>query len=1193
MNLRLGLFVLFLWAVFPGCRSRVSNTGSLDDSLFRDIPPVNSGIRFKNQLQETDSANSIFYEYYYNGSGLAIGDLNNDGLSDIVFGANMSPCRLYLNEGKLLFRDFTETSGLNTTGKWITGVSLVDINQDGWLDIYLCAAGNIGYDYHNLLYISNGDSSNLKFSESAAAVGLDDDGYSTQAEFFDYDLDGDLDMYLVTAAMTIPNKNAIRPRKNDGSMINTDRLYRNEGFDPSTKLPLFKNVSKEAGITWDGFGLGASVFDVNLDGWPDIYVGNDYISNDLLYVNQGDGTFREMIQDYMEHTSNSTMGVDIADFNNDGFTDILTLDMQPEDYFRKRIMAGNMRSYNRYLAEIKAGYSHQFIWNMLQMNNGEIEGRQRFSEIGYLAGISETDWSWAPLFADFNNDGYKDLFIGNGIGHDMTNMDFSEFWLKKRKENPGLDFIVLYKMLKPLLDKKGNVKKPNVIFRNTGGLQFENETEEWGIGKPLYSTGSSFSDLDNDGDLDLVLNNINDYASVYENRTITGDSSDIISHYLQVKLLGNCLNIGGIGARISLFYDDKLQYYEHFPVRGFQSMVDPKIHFGLGKVNQIDSLFVVWPDRKSQTLYNIPSDQLLSISWTDASVVPSGKNKNTVGKKLFEPVSKKAKLNFRHEERKFIDFEIQPLLPHMYSQEGPGIAVGDINSDGMDDFYIGGSTGYSGRFFVQTVNGSFSSYTMPGENNYEDMGVLFFDAESDGDQDLYIVSGGTGLPPGNPFYSDRLYLNNGKGDFILDKTTLPDTRVCGSQVTASDFDRDGDLDLFVCGRVDLENYPFPPRSFLLRNDSKGKLVKFTDITGQACSDLKEPGLIAAALWSDFNRDGWPDLILAGEWMPLSFFKNINGKFENVTSETGLGSFTGWWNSLASGDFDKDGDIDYVAGNLGLNTRYKVSAREPLSIMAKDFDRNGTIDPVCCYFVQGKNYPIYQRNQLLLQIPSLKNRFDSYEKYARASIDDIFPVESRNGAYFRDMKFSESAVVENLGDGTFRLNPLPVEAQTAPVFGILTNDYNSDGFTDILLTGNSYSLNISDGRYDAFIGLMLAGNGKGGFKPITGRESGFFADGDVKALAELSLMDGASLILAGRNSDSLKVMKVRESADQIIKLKPDDVSAVISFKSGEKEIREFNYGSGYLSQSSRICKVPRGAESVIITNYQGKTRIVMN
>lgn len=1161
------------------------------DALFRSIPPHKSGIKFKNQLQETDSANSIFYEYYYNGAGLAVGDLNNDGLSDIVFGANMTKCGVYLNKGNFVFTDITEESGINTTGKWITGVSMVDINQDGWLDIYLCAAGNIGYDYRNLLYISSGNSEKLSFTECAAAVGLDDNGYSTQAEFFDYDRDGDLDVYIVTAAMTIPNKNAIRLRKNDGSMINTDRLYRNDGINAGTGLPVFRNVSKQAGITWDGFGLGAAVCDINRDGWPDIYVGNDYISNDLLYVNQQDGTFREMVKDYMKHTSNSTMGVDIADYNNDGFIDVLTLDMQPEDYFRKRIMAGNMRTHTRYMNELKAGYSPQYVRNMLQLNLGNIEGQYRFSEIGQMAGIHETDWSWAPLFADFDNDGFKDLFIGNGIGHDMTNMDFSSLWMTTIKKNPKMDFSVLYKLLKNDLDKRGNVKKPNVIFRNSGGLIFENKTVEWGMNQPLYSPGSVFSDLDNDGDLDLVLNNLNDFASLYENRIISKDSVNQKSHYLMIHLSGDSLNKGGIGAKISLYYGENQQYYEHFPVRGFQSMVDPGIHFGLGELDQVDSLIIRWPDGKEQELYNLSVNRILKLHYSKSSFLNVTKVTEEDNNKIFEPVHGDLNTDYFHNERLFVDFEIQPLVPHMYSQEGPGIAVGDVNSDGMDDFFIGGSTGYQGKIFVQTEAGRFSSYPLPGNNNYEDMGSMFFDADGDGDQDLYVVSGGTGLPPGSQFYADRLYINRGRGEFTLSANTLPDIRVCGSMVTACDFDKDGDLDLFVCGRVDLENYPLPPRSYLLRNESYEGVVKFIDITSHICPDLVRPGLIASALWTDFNNDGWSDLLLAGEWMPLSFFKNDKGILINITASSGLSNYTGWWNSIAGADFDKDGDIDYVAGNLGLNTQYKVSQTEPMRITAKDFDRNGTSDPVCSYYVQGKSYPIYQRNVLLTQIPSLRNSFKTYEDYAKASMNDIFTDDAGKGAYVLDCRVFETSYIENLGNGSFNLSSLPVEAQTAPVFGMLVNDYNSDGNTDLLLTGNSYSTSISDGQYDAFTGLMLAGNGKGIFIPVPGRESGFFADGDTKALAELSLSEGSSVILVAGNSDSLRVMKVKKSHGRIIKLKPDDVSAEISFRTGEKEIKEFNYGSGYLSQSSRVLKIPVQAESLVITNYSGKARVI--
>ncbi len=1186
---RLPFLLLLTTITLSNCRHEDHQKASNPDALFRMIPPEQSGILFANTLQETDSFNTIFYEYYYNGSGLAIGDVNNDGFSDIFFGANMSQSKLYLNKGGLSFVDITEKSGINTSGKWITGVSFVDLNQDGWLDIYLCAGGNIHQDYHNLLYISNGNKEQLTFTECAALVGLDDDRYSTQAEFFDYDRDGDLDVYIVTSAMSLPNKNALRLRKNDGSIINTDQLYRNEGTDPESKLPHFRNVSREACINWDGFGLGSCVCDINRDGWPDIYVCNDYITNDLLYINQHDGTFKEMIKNYLKHISYSTMGMDIADFNNDGLIDIFTLDMQPEDYYRKRIMAMNMRNYERYSKELDLGYSPQYVRNMLQLNNGEIAGEYSFSEIGQLAGVFETDWSWAPLFADFDNDGYKDLFIGNGIPIDMTNMDISALRQTKLKQNPEIEFGVLYELLMNSLDKQGNVKKPNVIFRNSGGLIFENRTSAWGLDQPLYSTGSAFSDLDNDGDLDLVLNNLYDPASIYENTVISRDSARKNSHFLSIQLLGSKTNNGGIGTKISIYCKGKLQYYEHFPIRGFQSMVDPRIHFGLGADTLVDSLKISWPDGKEQKMGKLHVDQFLSLNYSDASsTVKPGiiQQKSTTA---FTNITGTNKLEYRHREQQFIDFDIQPLIPHQFSREGPGLTVGDINSDGLEDVYIGGSTGYPGRIFIQERAGNFITYVLPGKSDFEDMGVLLFDADTDGDQDLYLASGGTGLTPDNPMYADRLFINTGQGKFVSSQNALPDIRVCNSQVTAADFDRDGDLDLFVCGRVDFEKYPLPPRSYLLRNDSQGSAVQFTDVTSQVCRDLERPGLVAAALWTDFYQDGWPDLILAGEWMPLTFFRNNQGKLTNVTASTGLENYTGWWNSLTAADFDKDGDIDYAAGNFGLNTHYKVSQEQPMRITALDFDRNGTLDPVCSYYVQGKSYPIYHRNLLLEQIPSLKNRFKTYEAYARAALEDIFPENTLKDAYIRDSRFFESAWIENLGKGSFRMHALPVEAQIAPVFGMLANDYDADGNTDLLLTGNSYSFNVYDGQQDAFIGLWLKGDGKGGFTPVQGRESGFFVDGDAKALAELVLGNGSSLILAAQNSGYLKVFKVAGSNAKVIRLQKDDVSAELSYENGRKEYREFYYGSGYLSQSSRVIKVPKEVTSVNIVNYKGETR----
>lgn len=1178
--------------ILTGCKKELSDETSSSDVLFEILSPKETGIHFENTLYESDTFNALFYEYFYNGAGLAIADVNNDGLSDIFFGGNMEKSRLYLNTGNLKFEDITEQSGINTSNHWITGVSITDLNQDGWMDIYLCVGGNILDDYHNLLYINNGNADHLTFNERANAVGLDDDGYSTQAAFLDYDLDGDLDMYLVTSSMKIPNKNAVRNRSPNGSMINTDRLYKNLGINPESNLPLFRNVSKEAGIIWDGFGLGVCISDINQDGWPDVYVSNDYISNDLLYVNQRDGTFKDMGQRFFKHLSYSAMGMDIADFNNDGLVDVFTLDMLPEDYFRKRIMAGNMRDYRRYQVEQMTGYSRQYIRNMLQLNNGQIEGNYSFSEIGQLSGVFETDWSWAPLFADFDNDGFKDLFIGNGIPQDLTNMDFSALWQTKMKENPDITFNVLGKILMEDLKKRGNVKKPNVIYRNGGDLLFEDMTKSWGMDQPSYSTGSAFSDLDNDGDLDLVLNNLNEPASIYKNTLINQEDPESRSHYLSIHLTGSKLNRGGIGTRITLFYDQNLQYYEHFPVRGFQSMVDPKIHFGLGDTDVIDSLTVIWPDGHEQFLYDVTSNQLLDLNYRDARHFNKFDQIEN-NRKFFREVSAETKIRYSHIEKEFLDFNIQPLVPHLYSREGPGIAVGDVNGDGLDDFFVGGATGSSGIVFAQHKSGEFTSAFLPGNNNYEDMGALFFDADSDGDNDLYVVSGGTGLPPGNPFYKDRIYINDGRGKFTMAENAIPDNRVCGSQVTAADYDKDGDLDLFVCGRVLLENYPLPDRSFLLRNDSHGPDdIHFTEITNEAGNGLERIGLISSALWTDFDQDGWIDLMLAGEWMPITIFKNNRGTFKNVTLGSGLEDYTGWWNSLISADFDKDGDMDYVAGNLGLNTRFKVSRDQPMRVIAKDFDHNGQIDPVCSYFVQGKSYPIYHRNIMINQIPVLQKKFPNYEEYARATMNDIFSEEQMSGAYLADCRYFNSAYFENQGNGTFQINSLPIESQFAPVYGMLSNDYNGDGNQDLLMVGNSYSSNVEDGQFDAFTGLFLKGDGKGGFSAIPARESGFFVDGDAKGMAELNMENGNSLILVAQNSDKMKVFAYQRSNMESITLNKDDVLAEIIYRDGNTERKEFYYGSGYLSNSSRILDIPKGTEMAKIVSYTGKERNVL-
>ena len=1193
------LLSLLAILLLEDCTPSNHDERSHENTLFRRVSSQESGVDFSNILHETDSFNAISYEFFYNGSGVAIGDVNNDGLSDIFLGGNQMPGRLYLNKGGLTFDDITESAGIRTVGRWVTGVNMVDINQDGKLDIYVCVGGNTHQTYNNLLFVNTSDDNQVTFTESAATMGLDDDGYSTQSAFFDYDRDGDLDMYLLTSSTEIPNKSAIRQRKDDGSVINTDRFYRNDGLATSTGLPVFHEVSQEAGIRWDGFGLGLVVCDINQDQWPDVYVANDYISNDLLYVNQGNGTFNEMFRSYFKHSSFSAMGADVADINNDGLSDLFTLDMLPEDYYRKKTMAGNMRSVDRFLIEKQAGYSPQYIRNMLQLNNGHNpqstsgEGSEgvTFSEIGQLAGVHETDWSWVPLLADFDNDGYKDLFIGNGIVRDMTNMDFSSFWTKEIQSNANAASGDLKKTLRKELEKKGAVKKPNRIYQNSGHLLFEDKTHAWGLDDPSYTTSGAFADLDNDGDLDLVLNNINDPAAIYENRLIQPDSTRDDAHFLNIQLRGDTLNTGGIGAKINLFYADQQQYYEHFPVRGFQSMVDPKIHVGVGAANFIDSLKILWPDGKTQRLVNIKTNQRLTLDYRQAEAKPVPAREKKPPQKLFVNETRKNNINYKHTEREFIDYKFQPLIPHQYSKEGPGITVVDVNGDQREDFFVGGAIGFAGQLFLQQHDGAFTSMPLPGDQNYEDMGALFFDADNDDDPDLYVVSGGAGLPSGSPSYQDRLYINDGQGRFTLSARALPNVNACGSLVTAADYDRDGDLDLFVGGRLDLENYPLPGRSYLLRNDSDASQgIRFTDVTRQVSPSLEKAGLIAAALWTDYDQDGWVDLVLVGEWMPITFFKNEEGKFIDVTSDTGLKKYTGWWNSLCGSDFDKDGDIDYVAGNLGLNTPYQVSQDHPMQIMAKDFDHNGAIDPICTYYVQGENYPMYNRDLLISQLPQLKKKFTSYHAYATASISDIFSEEEMEDAYVVDSRYHESSYIENKGDGTYSVYPLPIEAQFSPVFGLLANDYNQDGHTDLLVAGNSYDVNAETGQYDAAVGLFLSGDGRGGFSSVLGRESGFFVDGDVKGMAELIKNDGSNLIVVAQNSDSLQAFSTTGKT-HVVHLEKNDAFAELYYEKGRIERREFYYGSGYLSQSSRICTVPEGVVSLKITKYSGEVREV--
>ncbi|WP_161888909.1 VCBS repeat-containing protein [Pontibacter russatus] len=1136
--------------------------------LFQSLPAEETGITFANTLTETPTLNVLEFEYFYNGGGVAMGDFNNDGLQDIFFSGNMVPSRLYLNKGDLKFEDITRQAGINTSGRWASGVAVADVNSDGYQDIYVCVTGKVApQQRRNLLYINNQDNT---FTEAAGQYGLADDSYSTHAAFFDYDKDGDLDLYLLNHTLEEKNPNLLRPQLKDGSGKNTDKLYRNNGNNS------FTDVSKEAGILVEGHGLGVAISDINRDGWPDVYVSNDYLSNDILYLNNKNGTFTDKAAAYFKHQSQSAMGNDVADFNNDGLVDIITVDMLPEDNLRSKLMFAGM-NYDRFVGELMNGYTPQYMRNTLQLNNGN----GTFSEMGQLAGVHSTDWSWSPLLADFDNDGYKDLHITNGFPKDITNRDFIMYRMQGLNSSMPMD--ELNKQLMEIIKQLPSARKPNYIYRNKGDLTFSNQTSAWGLDVPSFSNGAAYADLDHDGDLDLVTNNINEKAFVYRNNA----EKQLGNNFLRIKLQGDKGTAAGYGAKVKLTLDGKEQFQEYSPYRGFMSTVEPFLHFGLGPDSVVAAVEVTWPDGKVQRLGNVKANQVLTLQQKDAAAVRE--SKKAPEPQLFQRVNATHRIDYTHIEEPYIDFKVQPLLPHKYTQNGPGIAVGDMNGDGLDDFYVGGAFKYPGRVFLQSRNGTFTSTAVTDQTKYEeDMGSLLFDADGDADLDLYIVSGGNEFPANSPYYQDKLYRNDGKGNFTLDAQALPNTTASGSFVTAADVDTDGDLDLFVGGRVSPQQYPAPAESYILLNEGG----KFRNATAQVCPDLQKLGMLTAALWTDFDNDRAVDLVVTGEGMPITFFRNTKGKLQNVTAATTLPNTSGWWNSLTGGDFDGDGDIDYMAGNLGLNTKLKASEAEPVSVYAADYDGNSSMDPIVAHYVMGKNVPVRPRDDIFDQMVSMRRRFATYDSYARASVTEVLSPAELNKSYVLKSVNMHSSYIENLGNGKFLIKALPVEAQFAPVYGMTVHDYDGDGNLDALLTGNSQAPEVISGAYDAFTGLYLKGNGKGGFQPVPLQQSGFVVDGDAKGMANLTLYNGNTLVLAANNNGPLLAYTAGTgNGAQVVHTNPSDARLEIMLDSGKKIVKELYYGSGYLSQSTRSVALPRNAVSVVAFDFEGKSRKV--
>ena len=1167
-------------------------------TLFEQISSLRSGITFKNTITENDSINPMDVVNIYNGGGVGIGDFNNDGLQDIYFAGNMVPGKLYLNKGNFKFEDFTDAAGVGGMGRWQRGISVVDINNDGLMDIYICnTIDKDSLKRRNILYINQGlDKQGIPhFKDMAAEYGLDIHVQSTMASFFDYDNDGDLDMYLtVNEASNSSNPSVFRQRHEINTVPSRGRLFRND-MDAVLKHPVFHDVSDEAGIKFDGFGHSATICDINNDGWKDIYVSDDFISSNILYINNHDGTFTNRAKEYFKHTSLNSMGQDVVDINNDGRPDVIELDMNPADNYRKKMMSSANNTFT-YQSFDQFGYQYQYVRNTLQVNQGPIIGpndtigRPAFSEIGFMSGISQTDWSWCPVVTDFDNDGYRDVVVTNGFPRDVSDHDFIAY----RKQTTGLES----KM--SLLNQIPQVKIHNYAFHNQGDLTFKDVTEDWGITVPSFSSGAAYADFDNDGAMDMVISNIDDEALLYRNTSRDKDTTG--TNFLQIKFKGDGQNVNGLGASATICYDKgKIQVYDNNPYRGYISTDEDIAHFGLGKLKTIDSVVIQWNDGKQQVMRNVKVNQVITADIRNATgrrVMPQQILDTSA---LFTNVTGIDAIKFKHKDANFIDFNVQIILPHKFTEYCPAVAAGDVDGNGLDDMVVGGNSYNPAQLLLQQANGKFiqrplDTAAIKFDEKFADEGVLIFDANGDGKPDVYISSGGYKNAPGNKFYQDRLFINEGNGIFKPAANALPQNVTSKLCVRAFDYNKDGKMDLFVSGRVDPWNYPKPVSSFIFRNDSHDGIAKFTDVTDQVAPPLKNIGMVCDALFTDFDNDGQADLILAGEWMPITFLKNQNGKFKNVTAETGAGNYLGWWNTIAAGDFRHTGRMDYIVGNVGLNTIFNASDRFPVYITAKDFDNNGTYDPIVSLFFPDKNgvkkeFPLFSRDDMLKQYIGLKKKFPDYRSYAVATMQDVLPEDQRKGAVRLKANYLQSCFLRNDGNGKFTVIPLPKEAQVSVLNGLVVEDFDGDGNLDVAISGNDYGTEVSTGQYDALNGLVLMGDGKGNFKPLSILKSGFYIPGNGKALVKFLDTKGNLNVAASQNLDSLKVFKLKRKTGHIDIL-PADISAIITYKDGSIEKHEFYYGSSFLSQSARFLLTNSNMKSVAIMNSAGKVRTVV-
>ena len=1159
-----------------------------NNPLFEKILPGTSGIDFSNRIYEDGKYNILNFEYVYNGGGTAIGDFNNDGLQDIFFTGNMVNNEMYLNQGDFRFRKISGLAGIQGEDRWCSGSAVVDINNDGWLDLYVCATTYDPSELRaNLLYINQGvDEDNVPFfKEMAESYGIADTTHTTTAAFFDYDNDGDLDLFLAVNHMNPElHPNAYRKEGDIRLTINADRLYENR-YDSEKGHAVFRNVSTEAGFLTGGFALGLNIVDINRDGWKDIYISNDYISPDQLYINNEDRTFTDRADEYMKHSCYSAMGMNIGDFNNDGLADIYVLDMLPEYNGRRKTML-QPNDYSSYTNNERFEYPFQHVRNMLQLNQGfrPDNGQLLFSDISFFAGIHATDWSWSPLIADFDHDGYRDLLISNGFPRDITDHDFADFMAIRKN----------YISDEMSLQQIPSVKLHNYAYKNNlvtpGGIPaFINVSEEWGIKEPSFSSGAVYADLDNDGDLDYIINNINDSAFIYRNTTI--EQNLTTTNWLNVRFLGDDKNINGLGAIIEIYHGDHRQMWEHTPYRGYHSSVEMSAHFGLGAVESLDSIHIEWPGGERQVLYNVTVNQTLDVRLEDAS--PAEKRLEAMNPRLFTESGATLGIDFTHPEFDYIDYNVQRLLLHKLSQYGPGIAVSDVNGDGLDDFYVGGSHFYKGTFFIQQSDGQFAGVDLlPGQGGEtkreEELGILFFDADNDEDEDLYLVSGGYEFDISDSSYRDRLFKNE-DGKFVQDTSALPEFISSGSCVKAADFDRDGDLDLFVGGRVLPHYYPLPVSSYLLINDGAGN---FSIGNADHASALDDLGLISDALWTDYDNDGWMDLLLAGEWMPVTLLKNESGTFSDPI-HLGGDQAIGWWNSLAAMDFDMDGDMDYVAGNLGANSLLKTDRDHPVTLYAGDYDNNQSLDliPTNYYLDEAGaliEYPFFGRKDMEMQIGQFRKIFEKHSDFGEASIDEVMSRLPDVTQVRLSANYQLSSYFENLGNGEFAVSALPAEAQLAPIFAMLAGDFTGDQVPDLLLTGNDYGNEVGNGRFDALNGLVLAGDGKGAFTPLTMQNSGILIPGDGKSLVRLPSADSTLLVVAGQNQGKLLTFtSAMESFP--IDLDPLDCAVIVHLSDNRSYKQEISYGDTFLSQSSRHIWLSSAVRRIEIIDYLGNKR----